>query len=118
MGSDWASVRLGDNTYGPLGNGTSVTFSDTPVLVWSPTGRDSRRRQRRVTNPPTPSVRTGTSMPGATISTVSSATVVRRNSDTPVDGLAPLGGDTTGDRRGWWNGIRHWFGREICMPGA
>ena len=38
MGSDGHLYAWGDNTYGTLGNGTSVTFSDTPVLVSLPTG--------------------------------------------------------------------------------
>jgi alpha-tubulin suppressor-like RCC1 family protein len=38
IGSDGHLYAWGDNTYGTLGNGTSVTFSDTPVLVSLPTG--------------------------------------------------------------------------------
>ncbi len=38
IGSDGHVYAWGDNAYGTLGNGTSVTFSDTPVLVSLPTG--------------------------------------------------------------------------------
>jgi alpha-tubulin suppressor-like RCC1 family protein len=38
IGSDGHLYAWGDNTYGTLGNGTSATFSDTPVVVSLPTG--------------------------------------------------------------------------------
>ncbi len=38
IGSDGHLYAWGDNSYGTLGNGTSVTFSDTPVVVSLPAG--------------------------------------------------------------------------------
>jgi alpha-tubulin suppressor-like RCC1 family protein len=38
IGSDGHLYAWGDNSYGTLGNGTSVTFSDTPVMVSLPIG--------------------------------------------------------------------------------
>ena len=71
IGSDGNLYAWGTNVYGNLGDG-SMTDSDTPVVVSLPTGVTPKAISGGY-DPHTPSARTGTSTPGETTSTVSSA---------------------------------------------